>query len=78
MRVHLTDTMLRGFMLLAIKEGWDEAEIDRRIKQFAIATELNNGETLSPEKVLEIARRIRAKHRRDNFKVVGEPDDEGF
>ena len=71
MRVHLTDKMLRGLMLLAIKEGWDDEEVDKRIEQFAIATELNNGETLSPDKVLEIARRVRAKHRRNDFKVVG-------
>ena len=68
--VHLTDRMLRGLILLAIKEQWSEEEVDKQIKNFAVATALNKGRVLDQDNVLTIAREVRAKKRRKELTVV--------
>ena len=63
--------MFRGLLLLAIKEGWGEEEVDKRIKQFAVATAMNDYKALDDKSTMAIARSIAVQTRRNRMKVVG-------
>ena len=68
--VHITDAMMIGLIRLAIQENWGQEEVEKRVKQFSVATALNDGKVVTGDRMLTIAREVRAKHRRKTMRVV--------